>query len=221
VVRQTLDGLPSDHPLRPSLRMNAFSVGSDAGLVDMFLHPRDRPYSVADCLSLAGEAGMVFQGWEQNLYYHPDAFVAPGTPLRQRLDRLGLHQLWQAMELLVARIATHWFVACRSDRDPATYRIPWDSDALLDWIPLRSAQPMKRIGPGGTSEFAMGREGYPAVPITAAQAAILTQIDGRQTVAQCLASAGMPVSGHALPEAARDLLRLLDRTGYGLVCVRR
>ena len=111
VVRETLNILPAEHPLRPFLKLDAFGVGSDAGLVDMFLHRRDQAYSVSDCLALVEQSGLVFQGWDNNLFYYPDAFFAKGSQLRNRLDALDEPKLWQAMELLLGRISSHWFFA--------------------------------------------------------------------------------------------------------------
>lgn len=217
VVRDTLAALPADHPLRPYLKLDAFGVGSDAGLVDMFLHRRDRAYSVSDCLALLDGAGLAFQGWDNNLFYHPDAFCPKGSLLRDRFDRLPEPRLWEAMELLLGRISSHWFFACSKDRKPETYRIPWDSNELAGWIPLRAAQLASRQGAAG-AEYAMAGENRPTVPITAQQAVMLTQIDGKRTAGQCAVAAGLSTDISTLPDSARDLLRMMFRTGYGLVC---
>ena len=220
VVRETLNLLPADHPLRQTLKLDAFGVGSDAGLVDMFLHRRDRAYSVSDCLKLVNQAGLVFQGWDNNLFYHPDAFFPKGTQLRHRLDLLDETQLWQAMELLLGRISSHWFFVTGAQRKPETYRIPWDSPQLADWIPLRAAKLATRQGPSG-AQYAMAGDNRPAIPISTEQAAILSQMDGRKTAGHCVAAAGLSNDARTLPGFANELLRLMFRTGYGLVCKSR
>ena len=221
LARQTLLDLPPEHPLKPSLVPGTFDIASDAAVVDMFFHPRDVSYSAADCVQLARDAGLAFQGWDQNQNYYPDAHAPRGTPLRERLDRLPAERQWHAMELLSGRIHTHWFYACRADRDPATYRIPWDSDDLLHWTPLRAARLAQRPGPDGSPQYAMVVEGMTPVPLTPMQTAIFSQIDGARTVAQCLAAANLPPADGHLPQVARDLLQLLFRTGYGIVCLKR
>jgi SAM-dependent methyltransferase len=221
LARNTLENLPPEHPLKPSLAPGTFEMGSDAAVVDMFLHPRDVSYSAADCVALVRDAGLVFQGWDQNQNYYPDATLPAGSPLRERIDRLPLAQQWHAMELLTGRIHTHWFYACRADRNAATYRIPWDSDELLNWIPLRAARLAQRPGADGLRQYAMVVEGMVPVPLTPMQTAIFSQIDGARTVAQCLAAANLFPADGRLPEIARNLLQLLVRSGYGLVCAKR
>jgi hypothetical protein len=200
--------------------MDAFGVGSDAGLVDMFLHRRDRAYSVRDCLTLVDDAGLTFQGWDNNLFYYPDAFFAKGGQLRNRLDRLDERTLWQAMELLLGRISSHWFFVTSAPRKPETYRIPWNSPELAYWIPLRAAKLATRQGAAG-AEYAMAGDDRPAVPISAQQAAMLSQIDSRKTDGQCAVAAGISADVSTLPDSATELLRLMFRTGYGLVCKHR
>jgi hypothetical protein len=221
LARQTLLDLPAEHPLKPSLAPGTFDIGSDAAVVDMFFHPRDQSYSAADCVALVRDAGLVFQGWDQNQNYYPDAHVPRGTELRQKLDRLPPERLWHAMELLSGRIHTHWFYACRADRDPAAYQIPWNSDEMLYWIPLRAARLAQRPGPDGQPQYAMVVEGMTPVSLTPMQTAFFSQIDGARTVVQCLAAANLLPPDGRLPQSARDLLQLLFRTGYGLVCMRR
>jgi hypothetical protein len=53
------------------------------------------------------------------------------------------------------------------------------------------------------------------------QTAFFSQIDGARTVVQCLAAANLLPPDGRLPQTARDLLQLLFRSGYGLVCMRR
>lgn len=220
VVRDTLASLPAEHPLRPFLNLDAFGVGSDAGVVDMFLHRRDRAYAVSECLALVDEAGLKFQGWDNNLFYHPEGFFPKGSQLRARLDALTEQNLWQAMEFLLGRISLHWFFVTSRERKLDTYQIPWDTPELASWIPLRAAQLGSRQGAAG-SEYAMTGANRPPVPISNQQAATLTQIDGRKTAGQCAVAAGVSTDAGTLPDSARGLLRLMFRTGYGLVCKRR
>src|SRR5690242_5776469 len=93
IVRQTLANLHSDHPVQPYLR-HATDLSSDAGLVDTFLHRRDKCYSVADCLRLVDEAGLAFQGWDQNFFYYPEGIFQTAPSLLQRFNRLPDEKIW-------------------------------------------------------------------------------------------------------------------------------
>ena len=220
VVKETLSALQPEHPLRGYLRW-ATDLNTDAGLVDTFLHRRDISYSVTDCINLVRGCGLAFQGWDRGFWYHPEGMLSAAPVLRERLERLPEEQLWQAMEILVGLLGTHWFYACRSDRDPATYRALWDSPNLLELVPMRAAQLVQRPGPDGKPQFAMARPNFPPVPLTVSQAGIFSHIDSQRTVAQCLMGAGLTTDHPASIDAARSLMRLLWRTGFGVLRIPR
>jgi SAM-dependent methyltransferase len=220
VVRETLAVLPADHPLQSYLR-HAVDQQTDVGLVDTFLHARDRAYSVSDCLALVAEAGLVFQGWDMNFGYHPDGSLCGNPRLRERIAALTEEQTWQAMETVSGSMRMHEFHVCRADRDPATYRVPWDSERLLECVPGHCVD-LLRIG--GTPEnplWAMGRGALRAVPLTPTQAVLFSKIDGRRNVREVLAAAGATGPDEALLATVQPLLRLLWRTGYGVFCLPR
>ena len=218
VVRETLGILPPDHPLQSYLR-HAVDQTTDIGLVDTFLHARDRAYTVSDCLALVAEAGLIFQGWDMNYGYYPDASLAGHPTLRDRLNALPEEQTWQAMEILSGSMRMHEFHICRADRDPATYRVPWDSERLLDCVAGHCVD-LLRIG-GTEPAWAMGRGNLRPVPLTPTQAMLFSKIDGRRNVRQVLAAAGATGSNETLLATVQPLLRLLWRTGYGVFCFPR
>ena len=76
LVRQTLSLLPAEHPVKSYLKI-APDLQFDAGLVDTFLHGRERSYTVDDCIDLVTSAGLVFQGWFNNAPYYPHDLSAP------------------------------------------------------------------------------------------------------------------------------------------------
>jgi len=86
-VKEALSALSPSHPVQRYLRL-AMDLNADAGLVDTFLHRRDRPYTSAECLDLVSAGGLEFQGWDDNGLYYPDAHLPAGHPFRTRLERL-------------------------------------------------------------------------------------------------------------------------------------
>lgn len=220
IVKQTLGALLPDHPLRWYLK-RATDLSSDAGLVDTFLHRRDRPYSARDCAALVRDAGLVFQGWDRNFWYYPDGPLALVPRLRERVERLPQEQMWQAMDVIVGMIGRHFFYCCRADRDPATYLSLWESPGFLDYVPIPRAKLMKRPEASSEAQWAIGTPQFPPVPLDGRQAAIFSHFDGRRTVRQCLSGAGISESAPENLDTARGLFRLLWRTGFGVLQIPR
>jgi SAM-dependent methyltransferase len=117
VVQAALAALPQDHPLKSYLAV-APDLKFDAGLVDTFLHGRDRSYTVADCLDLVAAAGLVFQEWFLKSSYEPA--TAPGNPFLEAVAALPKEQQWGVMERINHRNGCHFFTACRPERPPST-----------------------------------------------------------------------------------------------------
>jgi len=222
VVRETLSILPPGHPLQSYLRL-AKDQCTDSGIVDTYLNRRDRPYTVPDCLALVAEAGLVFQGWDVNFDYYPDGPLCGNPSLRHRLSALKDEEAWQAMEIISGSMRMHEFHVCRPERDPATYRIPWNSEKLLSCVPGHCVDLLRIGGTAFSPLWGIGRPaaGNPVVPLTLDQAVLLSKIDGRHTLAQCLAAAGVSGTNETLLEKALPLMRLLWRTGYGVFCLPR
>jgi SAM-dependent methyltransferase len=132
VVKETIASLPPDHPARGYLAM-APDLQYDAGLVDTFLHGRDRSYTTGDCLDLVTSAGLVFQDWFLKSPYYPP--VPPGSGLYAEIAALPREQQWAAMERINTRNACHFFTACHAARPQKTYRIDFSSPDILNAVP--------------------------------------------------------------------------------------
>lgn len=135
MVKQAISVLPQTHPLRSYLAI-APDLEFDAGLVDTFLHGRDRAYSVDDCLELVGGAGLVFQDWLLNTSYYPPTLVNPDSEFYAAVDQLPRETMWSVMERVNTQNACHFFMATRADRDPAGYRIDFSAANAGDYVPL-------------------------------------------------------------------------------------
>ncbi len=220
VVRETLSILPPTHPHHAYLR-GAVDHQTEAGLVDTYLHRRDRAYAVPDCLALVAAAGLVFQGWDMNFDYHPDGPLHAHPALRDRINALPEEEIWHAMEIISGSIRMHEFHVCRRERDPGTYRIAWESADLLSCTPGHCVDLMQVLDRTGARIWAIGRGNLPPIPLAEPQARIFAQMNGSRTVRECLASAGISGPDVMLLDAVRPLLRLLWSTGYGILCLPR
>ena len=214
-VQEGLTALNPSHPVQRYLRL-AMDLNGDAGLVDTFLHRRDRPFSATECLDLVHEAGLVFQGWDDNGLYYPEAHLPPGHPFRLRLERLPDRALYQAMELFYGNNPGHWFCACRPDRDPRSYTVQFEDEAFLDYIPVSRVTQIIPADPWLQQPATIARPPFPPIQLDPWAAAIFHQIDGQRSVRQCLAAVGTGTPQQPAVDVARTLFRSLWRLGYAL-----
>lgn len=188
-VKATLAAFPADHPVRRCFS-TANDLGFDAGVVDTFLHPVDRAFTVGDCYELLDSAGLVLQGWVNRLAYDPASRIREPR-LRERVCSLPERDAARALELIDGRIATHSFYACRRERDPAQYRIDFAGTGFMDMVPVPR--------PGGMNPQLRDR-----------QAAVAARIDGKRTVRACFLDAGSTLEAPTFVAGfCRELFRRL------------
>lgn len=210
LVREALTLLPPSHPVHAYLAL-ARDWGSDAALVDTFLHARQRSYTVDECLSLVASAGLVFQTWLLNAPYHLHDLSASPSAMSSALEQLPDAAQWSLMERLHPTNACHFLVACRPERPPASYVIDFESDTFRDYVPHLRA----RCGTSGTSLF---RSDW-SMTLTPFHLAFVEQVDGTRTIREIAASAAgsepFERKGVAECEAfARELFRALWRLDF-------
>jgi SAM-dependent methyltransferase len=210
IVKECLSAIRPDHVIQRYLRQ-ANDVDFDAGLVDTFLHRQDIPFTVADCLRLTDDAGLAFQGWTENSFYYPEGQIARQAPFFAHIDALPERQRWQAVELLHGYLSMHCFYVCRADRDPATYRIDFDADDFMQYIPVPRWDLSARETPDGL--LAVERKPYPVLPFTRVQSRIMRQVDGRRSIQACLQRAGFQDAPELAIPFCRSLFRDLWRLG--------
>ena len=203
MVKEALATLSQDHPLRSYLAI-APDLAFDAGLVDTFLHGRDRSYTVQDCLDLVASAGLVFGEWFLKSSYYPPP--APGNAFHAAVAALPEPRQWPVMEKINFRNGCHFFTACRADRPARSYRIDFASADALDYIPVFRY----RCGLDGATIFRYDWR----LQLDPIQLALVQQVDGRRTIRQIVAEATpsgvMPWRNQAeLDEVGRTVFRSL------------
>ena len=206
VVRAAIARLPQDHPVKSYMAV-APDLQFDAGLVDTFLHGRDRSYTVADCLDLVASAGLVFQEWFLKSPYYPPA--GSDDPFYARVAALPEEQQWSIMERANTRNGCHFFTACRPDRPRETYRVDATSEAFLDRVPMFRHR-------CGTRDAEVFRHDW-KTPLDAVQQALIRQVDGRRTIREILAATGPLVPDRSpadLERFARTFFRSLVQLDF-------
>jgi SAM-dependent methyltransferase len=172
-VRETIAVLPPDHPVRSYLKF-AWDLRSDAGVVDTFLHGRQRSYSVEECVDLVMSSGLVFQEWFFKSGYYPhEGFALPDT-LSSALKAMPQIEAWSLMERLQSSTKCHFFVACRPDRPKENYAVDFSSRKALDYIPVM------RVGCGVSGTAVVMPHGR--IGLRADQLPFIQPVDGRRTI---------------------------------------
>ena len=202
-VKEAVALLPQDHPLHSYISM-APDLQFDAGIVDTFLHGRDRSYTVADCLDLVASAGLIFQDWYLKSSYYPP--TPPGGGFYAAVAALPEAQQWSVMERINTRNACHFFTSCHADRAPESYRVDFASPTILDAAPTFRY----RCGFDGSSIY---RPGW-RMNLDLEQRTIVQLIDGHRTIreiVEAVAQLGVPAPQRQveLQNRARLLLQSL------------
>jgi hypothetical protein len=96
IVKRAIGVLPRWHHLNV-YRQTAPDLGYDSGLVDTFLHPADRAFTVPEILKLARDNDLTLQSWLDNLTYSLSAtIVDPQNPVRKLAETLPVATQWAA-----------------------------------------------------------------------------------------------------------------------------
>jgi len=179
MVKDALATLSQDHPVRSYISV-APDLEFDGGLVDTFLHGRERSYTVDDCLDLVTSSGLVFQDLFLKSAYYPPATST--SAFHAAVAALPKQQQWSIMERVNVRNACHFFTACRADRPRGTYAIDFVSPGALDFVPSFRY----RCGLSGNQ---ISRHDW-TTTLDAVQATFAEQVDGRRTIREIIAAVG-------------------------------
>jgi SAM-dependent methyltransferase len=171
-VRYVLGVLPPEHPVQ-AFNRRASDLDYDAGLVDMFLHPQDRAYTVPQVLEWVESAGLAFQSWMEPAKYEPQAFLP--QPLIDRIAPLPDLERWAAVEGVLGNSIKHAMVLRHPNR---THRLPFDGNEIFAYRPRR--YPDAILEPRD-DQFVMVRNGA-AFPVNEKEAAVFSWCDGLRTM---------------------------------------
>jgi SAM-dependent methyltransferase len=212
VVRETIARLPPHHPMRNYLALGPSDLATDSGIVDSFLHPRAKTYSVPDILQMVERAGLRFQGWMSNYLYHPEALPSDSV-LRRRINGLPEPEMWAAMELFYALgNANHFFHVCRRDRPRERYVIDFADPRITDYIPVPS-HGLEVTQDDSGQPLRLRRRGIDTA-LDPAQGMAFRLVDGTRSIARIVADmrdAGVEGTTEQALDFARSFFRALWR----------
>jgi SAM-dependent methyltransferase len=143
-VRSIIAELPSRHYAQDYIRA-AEELKHDVAIVDTFLHPQDRAYTVPQLLDLIEDAGLAFQNWVDNFPYWRNGAWAPDSAIAAAVDRLPPREHWAAVEMLRLSTGMHMCTVRHADADLAT--VDFEQGDWRRFVP-HPAPGLSRKGPG-------------------------------------------------------------------------
>lgn len=189
-VRQILAALPANHAVKDYIARTP-ELAHDEAVVDTFLHPQDRAYTVPQLLAWLEDNGMAFQAWSQNLLYYPEALVP--EPVRGWIQQLPISDQWAAVENIQGRLGMHLFIARQEGKAVA---IDFSGPRFLGYRP--SFQPATWVE--GERTLRLREYSY---SLTDAELAAVRGVDGAATISAIM-------DGAAFADFPRE-----DREAFG------
>lgn len=209
-ARRVMAHLPETQWLRQNTNFADHLDGTDAGLYDLLLNPRDRAYTVPAFHSLLSAAGLRVTCWVEPRRYDPIPLL-PDPKLRARVEALDPVARAAVAEALAGNMAVH-IVYCVRAGDEPWRPDPTDPAAIPVCRDITGETLAKGIRPDGTlSVLFDGLRAPLALP--SAATAILPLIDGHRSVgeiAATVASRGIrpEVFAKAWPRTFAELERI-------------
>jgi SAM-dependent methyltransferase len=112
LARQVLDGLPTTNWF-PRNALLGDHKGSDAGLYDLLLHSRDRPYSVGELTAALEQGGLAPVSFLEAARYDPLHYLPRNQEIADRVKRLAPLEKAALAEQLSGNMKTHIVYAAR------------------------------------------------------------------------------------------------------------
>jgi SAM-dependent methyltransferase len=129
-VRRIIAELPSRHYARDYIGA-ATELEDDAAVVDTFLHPQDRAYTVPQIFGLVEGCGLGFQNWVDNHPYWRNGAWGPDSAVAEAVDPLPPREHWAAIEMLSQSVGLHAFTVRNGDADV----VDFDTGAWRSFVP--------------------------------------------------------------------------------------
>jgi len=208
-VRQILGELPSRHYAQDYIRASG-ELKHDAAIVDTFLHPQDRAYTVPQLLELVDGAGLTFQNWIDNLPYWRNGAWAPDSAIAAAVDSLPPREHWAAVEMLGTMAGMHMFTARRPGEVAV---VDFDRADWRRFVP----QPAPGLSREGTGLF---RRGPYELKCSDLEQFVLDGADGKRTIGEIIdvpALADVPIAER--DEFARRYFEHLWKLGHVMIAL--
>ena len=186
MAKRLIRFLPTTNLFRRNPYLNDHVTGGDAGLYDLLLHSCDRAFTVPDIGKMAAAAGLRVVAFLEPVRYEPATYMSDPVISRQ-MSSLPLLERAAFAERLAGNLRTHVFYASRAGFD--TVARPEDTSAIPVLRDMDAQKLAAGLQPG--SPLIANLDGFPwRAQLPSLAPRIISQIDGRRTVAEIYTSLG-------------------------------
>lgn len=178
VARRLLKALPPTNLLRRNPFVRDHLDGTDAGLYDLLLHPRDRAFTVDETATLCRDAGLRIEAFIEPARYQPAIYIADRQLLGE-VDRLAWLERCAFAERLAGNIRKHVFYAVPASRPTPAAAVP--DGTAIPMLREMDAEAFARTARSGKLGADLG--GFRLeLPLPRLAPALASRIDGERTL---------------------------------------
>ncbi|OFX03474.1 MAG: hypothetical protein A3D94_11275 [Alphaproteobacteria bacterium RIFCSPHIGHO2_12_FULL_66_14] len=186
MAKRLIRFLPTTNLFRRNPYLNDHVTGGDAGLYDLVLHSCDRAFTVPEIGTMAAAADLRVVAFLEPVRYEPATYMSDPVISRQ-MSSLPLLERAAFAERLAGNLRTHVFYATRAGFD--TVARPEDTSAIPVLRDMDAQKLAAGLQPG--SPLVANLDGFPwRAQLPSLAPRIISQIDGRKTVAEIYTSLG-------------------------------
>lgn len=204
-VRQILEELPARHYAQDYIRAAA-ELKEDAAVVDTFLHPQDRAYTVPQLLELVEGVGLEFQNWVDNFPYWRNGGWGPDSAVAAAVDTLETGDHWAAVEMLGLAAGIHMFTV-RHTGDAV--HVDFERDDWREFVPHWSPG-LTRTGAGSF------QRGSFDLKCSELEQFVIDGAEGTRTIGQII---GVPALNNVPDEFGRRYFEHLWKLGHIMIAL--
>ena len=202
-VRQVLKELPARHYAQDYIRA-ADELKEDAAIVDTFLHPQDRAYTVPQLLELVESAELEFQNWIESFPYWRNGGWGPESAIAAAVDPLPPREHWAAMEMLGIVAGMHMFTVRHAGK---AMPVDFARDDWREFVP-QWAPGLQRKGSG---QFQRGAN---ELKCSELEQFVIDGADGKRTIGEIIA---VPALEDVPDEFGRRYFEHLWKLGHVMI----
>ena len=210
-AKRLIDALPPTNWLRRNNDIGDYKR-SDAGLVDLLLHSRDRPYRVHEVAKAVHAAGLRLITFIEPFRYDPLTHISDSI-VRDRIARLSWLERCAFAELLSGDLLKHIFYCVRAENQADTIASAEAASAIPVLRDIAGPALAQTIAENGKLRVDLSG-GILDLNLPEHAAAILKQIDGRkplQTIHQQMAGELDWIAFHQQFSALYDVLNSYNK----------